>query len=88
MKHVQLDRESLFQKVGNEAVLLDLKKGNYFQLNEIAAIILDFLIEGKSPDEIVSRICHDYDVKPAVVESDMNDLLKELERHDLLAKND
>lgn len=61
----------------DEAVLLDLKEGLYFGLNEVGARMWALISEGKSLAEVCDTLLVEYDVERA-----------ELERHALTLAQD
>ena len=74
-----------WRKVENEAVLLDLKTGEYFTLNEIGSLVWERLCAGDSLAAITARICRDYAVKPAQADGDVQSLVDRLLKKKLLA---
>jgi hypothetical protein len=86
MSKFNLDSETLLQRVGNEAVLLDLKKGIYFQLNETGRCIVDGLVEGRSLAQIVDLLCEEYSVDAEVARLHINSLIRDMENHELIEK--
>lgn len=84
MNKFNLDSETLLQRVGNEAVLLDLKQGIYFQLNETGRCIVDGLVEGRSPSQIVDLLCEEYAVDAETAMGHIHTLIREMEHHELI----
>lgn len=54
-------------------VLLDLKSGVYFTLNETATVIMRGILDGKSEEDIVSAIVDDYDCEREQATSDFRE---------------
>jgi PqqD family protein of HPr-rel-A system len=66
--------------LGAEIVLLDTESGEYFGLNETAALIWRQLGEGRTPEEIAAELERAYEVDPAEARADVEtyvDLLRE-----------
>jgi PqqD family protein of HPr-rel-A system len=66
--------------LGDEIVLLDTESGEYFGLNETAALIWRQLGEGRTPSEIATELERTYEVDPADARADVEtyiDLLRE-----------
>lgn len=62
----------------DEAVLLDLKEGLYFGLNDVGSRIWTLLGEEKSLSEICDQLLAEYDVSREELESHVQALVKEL----------
>lgn len=65
-------------RLGDEAVLLDLKQGRYFGLNDVAARVLELLDRPRSLAELKEMIVAEYDVEPARCEADLRALATRL----------
>ncbi|HKV52505.1 MAG TPA: PqqD family protein [Gemmatimonadaceae bacterium] len=63
---------------GDETVLLDAERGQYYTLNEVGGRIWSLLVDGTSFAEIVDRLCAEYDVTRERGERDADMLLREL----------
>lgn len=75
---VAVSTDVLFQKVGVEAVLLDLASESYFGLDEVGARIWQLLLKNSSLSAIYAVLLEEYDVGPAQVERDLLELIGEL----------
>lgn len=60
------------------AVLLDKKKGSYWQVNESGAFIVDGIENGMSIDEIASGLVEAFDVELQRAQEDVIKLVREL----------
>jgi hypothetical protein len=58
-------------RLGDEAVVLDVKQGRYFGLNDVAARVLELLDRPRSLAELKERIVAEYHVEPARCEADL-----------------
>ncbi len=68
---VSVSPEVLFQEVGDEAVLLDLKSESYFGLDDVGMRIWQLLQEQGSLRAVFDRMLAEYDVEPARLEADL-----------------
>ncbi|MGI0014285.1 MAG: lasso peptide biosynthesis PqqD family chaperone [Nitrososphaera sp.] len=60
------------------AVLLDKKKGSYWQVNDSGAFIVDGIEHGRSIDEIVNGLVETFDVDLQQAQEDVINLVREL----------
>lgn len=63
---------------GDQTVLLDVERGQYYTLNEVGGRIWSLLVNERSFAEIVDRVCAEYDVTRERGERDADMLLREL----------
>jgi hypothetical protein len=59
-------------EVDDEAVLLDVRSGQYYGLDEVGSRIWTLLTESHDLDAIVCRLADEYDAAPAVLRSDVS----------------
>lgn len=78
MTSIKIHSGVMLQKVAEEMVLLEPTTGNYFTLNEIGAIIVEFAQSGRSIDDIVEALCSEFDVAEKVARDDVHKLLAQL----------
>lgn len=76
--------DAMFQRIGDEAVILDVRSGQYFGLNAIGALTWQLLSEGCTVEGAARRVVEQYDAEPEAVLSDVQSLVTELLRHGLL----
>ena len=77
----------LVQQAADTVVLLDSKGGEYFALDEVGSRIWA-LCDGKMSREDITRVlCAEYDVDPATMRADLDDLLAELAQAQLVVFN-
>ncbi len=67
----KLASEQEFEYDRESAVIIDLNNGEFFELNEVANIILSGLIENKSIIEIQNEITAEYDIPEDTVLNDI-----------------
>lgn len=80
---IKFSEDALFQVVNGEVVILDLAKELYFGLNEVGSRIWVLLQEGKSVEEVRATVLAEYDVAPAQLDLDIEELLKEFSKNGL-----
>ncbi|MFI5361386.1 MAG: PqqD family protein [Elusimicrobiota bacterium] len=73
-----------WRRVENESILLDLKTGVYYSLNETASFIWERLVSGASVPEAAAQLCAEFDVSPEEASRDADALVAKLCREKLL----
>jgi hypothetical protein len=81
---VRLAKDVLMQKVGDDAILLNLNTENYFALDEIGTRIIDTLQESDSVTQAVQKLVGIYEVDEGKLTKDAVRLVEECEQHGLL----
>lgn len=71
-------------RLGDEAVVLDLKQGRYFGLNDVGARVLELLGQPRTLVELREALVAEYDVAPARCETDLRELLRRLVELELI----
>ena len=82
----QLAQHAMFQKVVDETVILDTQSGQYYTLDVIATEMVELLNNGQTVSEVVSTIFDNYDSQKAVIEQDLQELIKEMQSKGLLVE--
>tara|TARA_B100000674_G_C37661214_1_gene832579 strand:- start:56 stop:343 length:288 start_codon:yes stop_codon:yes gene_type:complete len=77
-KHFKLVKNNAISKSGDSAIMLDLKSGIYFELNEVGLLIVDNLSSYKSFEEINELIIENFDVDKEQCKLDLNLFLNDL----------
>jgi Coenzyme PQQ synthesis protein D (PqqD) len=72
------------QSTANATVLLHLKSGKYYALDDIGIDIWNLCDGNKTLAEIISQIATDYDAPVDTIEKDVSDLLEDLAREQLI----
>lgn len=80
----QVSENILFQKVGNEAVLLDMTSSKYFGLTPVASRIWELLVEGRPVQTATELIAQEHNVPTERVRQDVNAFLETLTSRGLL----
>jgi Coenzyme PQQ synthesis protein D (PqqD) len=70
--------DQLSSDVNSEAVILDLKSGIYFGLNQVGARVWELLQEPRTVAEIRDQLLDAFDVEPQRCERELLDLLEHL----------
>jgi hypothetical protein len=65
-------------RLGDESVVLDLKQGRYFGMNDVAARVLELLEGPRSLAELKEKLVAEYDVDAARCETDLRALASRL----------
>ena len=68
----------IWNVVDDEALLLDIKTGEYFSLDPIATEIWKKLSDGQSRQEIAAALIATYGVEPDIIKADIDELITEL----------
>jgi hypothetical protein len=79
----RVTNDLLLQEVGDEAVLLNLKDGVYFSLNEVGTRMVRLLREHGNLDLVVATLEAEYEAPPEQIRADMVTLLEEMVSHGL-----
>src|SRR6478672_7272263 len=74
---VRLAEDVLMQKVGDDAILLNLNTENYFALDEIGSRIIDTLHESDSVAQAVQKLMRIYEVDEGKLTKDAVRLVEE-----------
>jgi len=64
-KHIILQREEnqLFSQIDNEIVLLSVKNGEYYSLNEIGSAIWEMLTKPMSVERLINNLTENYEIE-------------------------
>ena len=81
---VRLAKDVLMQKVGDDAILLNLNTENYFTLDEVGTRMINALQESDSLKQAVRKLMGIYDVDESKLTRDAIHLVEECEQHGLL----
>lgn len=81
-------KDQVSSNLGNEAVILHVKTGSYYGLNEIGTHIWNLIQEPKSFGAVRDAILSEYDVDQARLESDLNAIFDDLLKKGLIEIHD
>ena len=71
-------------EINNESVILNLKTGIYFQVNELGSYIVSQLNQYSTFESLNNKITEDFDVASNKSEKDLLTFIKDLESKGLL----
>ena len=71
-------------EINNESVILNLKTGIYFQVNELGSYIVSQLNQYSTFESLNNKITEDFEVAPNKSEEDLLSFIKDLESKNLL----
>ena len=74
----RVSSQQLHSEIGSEGVILDLKSGVYYGLNETGNQIWQWLQQPKTESEIIDLVLEEYEVTPEQGASDVKALLQEM----------
>jgi len=74
--------------LAEEAVVLDLKAGVYYGLNEVGARVWNLIQEPRNVSEIRDAILREFDIDPNLCERDLLVLLRDLAGKELIKVDD
>ncbi|MBE9205427.1 PqqD family protein [Nostoc sp. LEGE 06077] len=75
---VVASREQICSELQGEVVILDIKSGAYYGLNQVGASIWNFIQSPKTVQEIQDAILAEYEVAAEVCKGDISALLEDL----------
>ena len=75
---IEIPRHVEFSFVEDGFVLLDLRRGEYYGLDEVASAVWKALVDGASPGEAAERIARGYRVERERALSDVEVLIDRL----------
>ena len=84
MTRYQRHESVLSQEIEGEAVLYDTRRERYFSLNETGTLLWANLQEPSTSAQLRDKLFEVYEVELEVLESDLQEVLKELQQADLV----
>ena len=75
----------MFNRVGDEVVLLDLDSGTYFGLDSVGGRVWDLLTGTATVGETIETMLGEYEVDRGILERDVLRLINELEEKGLIS---
>lgn len=81
---VEIGEGVIYQKLNDEAVLLELSSQRYFGLNHVGTKMWQFLLDDGNVESLISRLGSVYDTTEAVLREDVTQLIRELLAANLL----
>jgi hypothetical protein len=77
-------KEQVSSDLAGEAVILDVKSGVYYGLNEVGARLWNLIQQPKTVSEIRDAIVAEYEIEPELCDRDLKALLQQLEASGLI----
>lgn len=81
-------KEHLFSDLNGEAVVLSLKNGKYYGLNEVGMTIWGIVREGGTLEEIEEAVISEYDVDPETCRREVSGFVNNLVDEGLVVASD
>ena len=78
----------MFNRVGDELVLLDLDRGTYLGLDPIGSRFWELITTTSSRGEALDTLLGEYEVTPAELEADIDALIADLEKNGLVVRQE
>jgi hypothetical protein len=75
---IQLPKEVVWTKLGEEVAILNSQTGTYFGLDPVGARIWCLMAEGMSIDKVVSTLLSEYGVEEERLRNDLDELIEQL----------
>ncbi|MBM4285375.1 MAG: PqqD family protein [Deltaproteobacteria bacterium] len=82
--HSPRSPDAAFRILGEEAVILHLRSGVYYSLDEVGAAIWSLLDGRRSLAEIVAAICQEYEVDAPTAAADLDEFIQDLLTEELV----
>ena len=82
----KIPETSINQKVGDELVILNLDSGLYFGLDEVGARMVELIDEHGHVEKVVACMVEEYDASQSQIQSDLEELLGELTKNNLIVE--
>jgi hypothetical protein len=76
--------EATFQSVAGEAIVIHLRTGAYYSLNEVGTVFWEMLDGAQTIGECARRIAAEYDAPAAQIEADLLEISGELAKEGLV----
>jgi Coenzyme PQQ synthesis protein D (PqqD) len=77
-------KDQIFSELQGEAVILDIKSGVYYGLNQVGASIWNLIQAPKTVNEIRDALLTEYEVDSQACETDILILLEDLAKNGLI----
>jgi hypothetical protein len=81
----RVSRDVVFRELAGEGVVLDLKGGTYFGLDEVGTRIWQLIEERGRLRDVFDALLAEFDVQPATLEHDLLSLVDELTARGLVS---
>ena len=81
---IQLSKEVVWAKLGDEVAILNSETGTYFGLDPVGSRIWCLMADGAALDEVVSTLLSEYGVDEQRVRNDLRELIEQLAARSLV----
>ena len=81
---IQLPKEVVWTKLGEEVAILNSETGTYFGLDPVGSRIWCLMAEGAAVDEVVSTLLMEYGVDEQRIRDDLRELIEQLAARSLV----
>jgi len=81
---MKVNKQILFQKLGEEAVILHLESEQYFGLNEIGTRIWEVLKQEGSTEKALPILLEEYNIEEEILRNDIEELIADLVKEKIL----
>lgn len=83
---IKANEKILFQKLGDEAVLLHLDSEEYFGLDPVGTRMWEILMETGSTEKAMPKLLEEYDVDATNLKKDLDELITLLKSENILTE--
>jgi hypothetical protein len=82
--HYQPDRDVIYQKLGEDILLLHLRTNRFYELNNTAARVWELISAGSDLEHTVVQLASEFNAAPAVLMPDIESIITSMTRENLL----
>lgn len=86
--HLRRNEQVVTQAAADAFFLFDLKRGEYYSLNDVGHRVWQLCDGSRSVDDLVSIICQEFEAPSEAVKADVLELLADLVAEGLLEKTE
>ena len=84
LKKYEFNKELITRTLGDTIMVYNPQNGDMYEMNDITALLIEYLKKGLSGEEILKDICTQFDVDVYTVIDDVNPLFDRLVEINLL----
>ena len=81
---MKIPDQVISKKLQDEEVILELKSGTYYGLNDTGTFIFDLVKNGHSKAAIAQKLADEYEIGPEQAKEDVDSFLAEMKSESLL----
>jgi len=82
---IEISKDLVYQELDGEMVLLDMKSGQYFGIDEIGCRIWRMLEDKVPPVSIIEKLLEEYEVEKDLCRQQVVTFLEKLEHNNLIS---